>query len=238
VQIVKKAEKPFDIFIKEKAVLNKLIDESHEQEEVKTKDKTGEKTEAARKWMCANYYDIRTFGAVLSTGKNAGQVRGPIQLTFGRSVEPVVALEHSITRMAVATEAEAEKQSGDNRTMGRKFTIPYGLYLTHGFISAHLANQTTFNENGEDLQLFWDALKEMFDHDHSAARGMMSTRKLLVFKHSTALGNAPAHQLFDLINIKRRDESKPARAFSDYSVTSKAEIEKHLPQGVELIEML
>ena len=133
VQIVKKAERPFDIFIKEKAVLNKLIDESHEQDEVKTKEKIGDKTEAARKWMCANYYDIRTFGAVLSTGKNAGQVRGPVQLTFGRSVEPVVALEHSITRMAVATEAEAEKQGGDNRTMGRKFTIPYGLYFSKGF---------------------------------------------------------------------------------------------------------
>jgi CRISPR-associated protein Csd2 len=236
VQIVKKAEKPFDIFIKEKAVLNKLIDESHEQNEVKSKEKAGDKTDAARKWMCANYYDIRTFGAVLSTGKNAGQVRGPIQLTFGRSIEPVVALEHSITRMAVATEAEAEKQSGDNRTMGRKFTIPYGLYLAHGFISAHLAEQTGFNT--DDLQLLWDALKAMFDHDHSAARGMMSTRKLLVYKHNSALGNAPAHKLFDLIKVKRNDESKPARAFTDYSVTSKAEIDKQLPQGVELIEML
>lgn len=232
VQIVKKAEKPFDIFIKEKAVLNKLIDESHEQEVVKAKDKAGDKTEAARMWMCKNYYDIRTFGAVLSTGKNAGQVRGPVQLTFGRSIEPVVALEHSITRMAVATEAEAEKQSGDNRTMGRKFTVPYGLYLTHGFISAHLAEQTGFNE--DDLQLFWDALKSMFDHDHSAARGMMSTRKLLVFKHNTALGNAPTNQLFDLINIKRKDESKPARTFTDYAVS----IDKTVPQGVELIEML
>jgi CRISPR-associated protein Csd2 len=236
VQIVKKSEKPYDIFIKEKAVLNKLIDESHDQDEVKAKEKVGDKTEAARIWMCANYYDIRTFGAVLSTGKNAGQVRGPVQLTFGRSVEPVVALEHSITRMAVATEAEAEKQGGDNRTMGRKFTIPYGLYLTHGFISAHLAEQTGFND--DDLQLFWNALKTMFDHDHSAARGMMSTRKLLVFKHNTALGNAPAHQLFDLITVKRKDDLKPARAFSDYSITSKEEIVSKLPQGVELIEML
>jgi CRISPR-associated protein Csd2 len=239
VQIVKNAKRPYDIFIKEKAVLNRLIDESHEQEEVKIKDKTGDKTEAARKWMCANYYDIRTFGAVLSVGKNAGQVRGPVQLTFGRSIEPVVALEHSITRMAVTTEAEAEKQGGDNRTMGRKFTIPYGLYLTHGFISAHLAEQTGFNE--EDLQLLWDAFKTMFDHDHSAARGMMSTRKLLVFKHSTALGNAPAYQLFDLINVQCKDKSKPARVFSDYSITSKEEIEKKLKlisKEVELIEML
>lgn len=233
VQIVKGAEKHYDIFIKEKAILNQLIDESHEQEEVKSKEKIGDKTEAARKWMCSNYFDIRTFGAVLSTGKNAGQVRGPIQFTFGRSVDPVVALEHSITRMAVATEAEAEKQGGDNRTMGRKFTVPYGLYFSKGFISAHLAAQTGFND--ADLTLFWDALKNMFDHDHSAARGMMSTRKLIVFKHSTGLGSAPAHQLFDAIKIEKKDKSKPARSYSDYSVS----IDKSLiPQGVEVIELV
>ena len=182
---------------------------------------------------CANYYDIRTFGAVLTTGKNAGQVRGPIQLTFGRSIDPVVALEHTITRMAVTKEDDAEKQGGDNRTMGRKFTIPYGLYISKGFISAHLAAQTGFNE--DDLALFWKALKNMFDHDHSAARGMMSTCKLIVFKHSTALGNAPAHQLFDAIRIDRKDTTKPPRAFSDYTVT----IDKSLiPEGVELIEMI
>lgn len=233
VQMVKNAEKPFDIFIKEKAILNQLIDESHEQEEVKSKDKTGDKTEAARKWMCSNYFDIRTFGAVLSTGKNAGQVRGPIQFTFGRSVDPVVALEHSITRMAVATEAEAEKQGGDNRTMGRKFTVPYGLYFSKGFISAHLAAQTGFNE--DDLSLFWEALKNMFDHDHSAARGMMSTCRLIVFKHSTALGNAPAHQLFNAIKIERKDPNKPPRSFSDYTVSID---NSSIPSGVELIEML
>ncbi|MFH1118697.1 MAG: type I-C CRISPR-associated protein Cas7/Csd2 [Bacteroidota bacterium] len=233
VQIVKGAEKHYDIFIKEKAILNQLIDESHEQEEVKSKEKIGDKTDAARKWMCSNYFDIRTFGAVLSTGKNAGQVRGPIQFTFGRSVDPVVALEHSITRMAVATEAEAEKQGGDNRTMGRKFTVPYGLYFSKGFISVHLAAQTGFNE--ADLTLFWDALKNMFDHDHSAARGMMSTRKLIVFKHSTGLGSAPAHQLFDAIKIEKKDKSKPARSFNDYSVS----IDKTLiPQGVEVIELV
>lgn len=233
VQMVKNAEKPFDIFIKEKAILNTLIDESHEQKEVKSIDKTGDKTEAARKWMCANYYDIRTFGAVLTTGKNAGQVRGPIQLTFGRSIDPVVALEHTITRMAVTKEDDAEKQGGDNRTMGRKFTIPYGLYFSKGFISAHLAAQTGFNE--DDLVLFWEALKNMFDHDRSAARGMMSTCKLIVFKHSTALGNAPAHQLFDAIKIEKKDAAKPSRAFSDYTVT----IDKSLiPAGVEMIEMI
>jgi CRISPR-associated protein Csd2 len=205
-----------DIFIKEKAVLNTLIEESHQQNEVKNKIK-GEKTEAARKWMCTKYYDIRTFGAVMSTGANAGQVRGPIQLTFARSVEPVVVLEHSITRMAVATEAEAEKQRGDNRTMGRKFTVPYGLYRAHGFVSANLASQTGFSE--EDLNLFWEALLNMFEHDRSAARGLMSTRGLYVFEHSTALGNAPANQLFERINVKRKESSEgPARAFKDYEV--------------------
>ncbi len=206
-----------DIFIKEKGVLNVLIDEAHEQAAVKSKEK-GEKTEAARKWMCSKYYDIRTFGAVMSTGKNAGQVRGPVQLTFARSVEPIVALEHSITRMAVATEAEAEKQSGDNRTMGRKYTVPYGLYRAHGFVSAHLANQTGFSE--EDLNLFWDSLLNMFEHDRSAARGMMATRGLYVFEHSTALGNAPAHKLFERIVVERKAGSTgPARSFEDYVVT-------------------
>lgn len=222
----------FDVFVKEKAVLNLLIDEAHEQESVKGKEK-GEKTEAARRYMCDRYFDIRTFGAVMSTGKNAGQVRGPVQLTFGRSVEPVVTLEHSITRMAVATEAEAEKQSGDNRTMGRKNTIPYGLYVAHGFVSAHLAAQTGFSE--EDLRLLWDALCNMFEHDRSAARGLMSTRKLVVFEHENALGCAHAHALFDHVKIRRRNENGPARAFSDYEI----EIDKaNLPRGITIHEVL
>jgi len=210
-----------DIFIKEKGVLNTLIDEAHEQEAVKSKEK-GEKTEAARKWMCSKYYDIRTFGAVMSTGKNAGQVRGPVQITFARSIDPIVSLEHSITRMAVATEAEAEKQSGDNRTMGRKYTVPYGLYRSHGFVSAHLANQTGFSE--DDLNLFWDSLLNMFEHDRSAARGMMATRGLYVFEHSTALGNAPAYSLFDRITVDRKNTmTGPARSFEDYEVKVNAD---------------
>ena len=233
VQIVKNNQPSYDIFIKEKAVLNTLIDTAHDQEEVKTKEK-GEKTEAARKWMCQKYFDIRTFGAVMTTGKNAGQVRGPVQFTFARSVEPVVALEHSITRMAVTTEADAEKQSGDNRTMGRKYTVPYGLYLAHGFISPHLAAQTGFGE--EDLALLWDAIKNMFDHDHSAARGLMATRKLIVFKHNSALGNASAHQLFDLVKVERKtDDKNPARTFSDYEVKLDR---KGVPAGIEPIEMV
>lgn len=217
-----------DIFIKEKAVLNKLIDEAHEQDEVKAKEK-GDKTEAARDWMCKKYYDIRSFGAVMSTGRNAGQVRGPVQMTFGRSVDPIVALEHSITRMAVATEAEAEKQSGDNRTMGRKNTVPYGLYVSHGFISAHLASQTGFSK--DDLALFWDALVNMFEHDRSAARGLMATQKLVIFKHDGALGNAPAHKLFERVQIKRKDESKPPRSIHDYDITID---DKDLPPGISI----
>ncbi len=214
VSMVMKHERPYDIFVKEKAILNQLIKEAHEDPEVKEKDKN-KKTEAARAWMCRNYFDIRTFGAVMSTGDNAGQVRGPIQLTFARSVDPVVALEHSITRMAVATEAEAEKQGGDNRTMGRKYTVPYGLYRAHGFISAHLAEQTGFSQ--EDLDLFWKALIDMFEHDRSAARGLMSTRKLIVFKHGSALGNKPAHELFARVEHRRTTEG-PAREFSDYQI--------------------
>lgn len=215
IQITKNSQEFYDIFVKEKGILNKFIDESYEQEEVKSKEKPEKKVEAARGWMCRKYYDVRTFGAVMSTGKNAGQVRGPIQLTFSRSLEPIVTLEHSITRMAVATEAEAEKQSGDNRTMGRKYTVPYGLYKTHGFISAHLAAQTGFSK--EDLELFWKALQEMFEHDHSAARGLMSARALIVFEHETALGNKPAHELFERVTWKRSTEG-PARSFGDYAL--------------------
>lgn len=219
VQMVKDLQSPYKIFVQEKAILNNRIDEAHEQEDVKSKKDTGDKTAAARNWMCKEYYDIRTFGAVMSTGKNAGQVRGPVQFTFGRSVDPIVTLEHSITRMAVATEAEAEKQGGDNRTMGRKNTVPYGVYIAYGFFSPHLAAQTGFNE--DDLNLLWESLEHMFEHDRSAARGLMSTRKLIVFKHASALGNAPSHSLFDKISIKRKDEnaSSPARDFSDYTVT-------------------
>lgn len=229
VQVAKNCAAGYDIFIKEKAVLNKAIDAAHEDESVKS---SADKTSSARDFMCKEYYDIRTFGAVMSTGKNAGQVRGPVQLTFARSVDPVAAMEHSITRMAVATEKEAEKQGGDNRTMGRKATIPYGLYVCHGFISANLARQTGFSE--EDLSIFWEALKNMFDVDRSAARGLMSAQKLIVFKHDSALGNAPANKLFDLVKIAKKCEGAP-RAFKDYNVS----IEKaDIPAGVTIEEMI
>lgn len=229
VQIAKECAEGYDLFIKEKAVLNKSIDAAHEEESVKN---ATDKTSAARDVMCRKYFDIRTFGAVMSTGKNAGQVRGPIQLTFARSVDSIAAMEHSITRMAVATEKEAEKQGGDNRTMGRKATVPYGLYVCHGFISANLAKQTGFSE--EDLALFWNALKNMFDVDRSAARGLMSAQKLIVFKHDSVLGNAPANKLFELVKVEKKCVDAP-RSFSDYTVT----IDKNsLPAGVTVEEMI
>jgi CRISPR-associated protein Csd2 len=230
VQVAKGCVNGYDIFIKEKAILNTLIDNAHEAEEVKN---SKDKTQAARDVMCNRYYDVRTFGAVMSTGKNAGQVRGPIQLTFARSTDPIIASEHSITRMAVATEKEAEKQSGDNRTMGRKATVPYGLYVGYGFVSANLAKQTGFSE--EDLELFWEALKNMFDVDRSAARGLMSAQKLIVFKHDSELGNAPANKLFDLVKIEKKDNNDVPRSFFDYNVTIDTE---NLPQGVTIEEMI
>lgn len=231
VQSAKNLAEGYDIFIKEKAVLNTLIDQAYDTDMVKVaSDK--EKTAAARDVMCKKYYDIRTFGAVMSTGKNAGQVRGPIQFTFARSVDPIAVAEHSITRMAVATEKEAEKQSGDNRTMGRKSTVPYGLYVCHGFISANLARQTGFSE--EDLQLFFEALKNMFDLDRSAARGLMSAQRLIVFKHDSVLGNAPANLLFDQVKIEKRADIDVPRSFHDYEIA----IGKDIPHGVSVEELI
>jgi CRISPR-associated protein Csd2 len=218
---------PYEIYVKEKAVLNKQHERAYEgigkADLLKGDDKKrkgGDAVDEARQWMCKNFFDVRTFGAVMSLGVNCGQVRGPVQLTFARSISPIVALEHSITRMAVATEGEAEKQGGDNRTMGRKFTVPYGLYRAHGFVSAHLANQTGFSE--DDLALLWASLVNMFDHDRSAARGEMSTRGLYVFKHEGVLGDAPAHSLFDLIEVRQNDPAAAARTFADFSVSAPA----------------
>lgn len=236
VGMVKSEEPPFEIYVKEKAVLNRNHERAYKEFDLKPESKKlPKKEEDAKKvteWMCGNFFDIRTFGAVMSTEINAGQVRGPVQLNFARSVEPVVSAEHSITRMAVATEKEAEKQSGDNRTMGRKFTIPYGLYRCHGYVSANLARQTGFDE--EDLALLWDSLVNMLDHDRSASRGEMSPCGLYVFKHESAIGNAPARKLFDLIDVNRVNEG-PARSFKDYSVVVD---ESGLPSGVTLERIL
>ena len=236
-------EKRFEIYVREKAILNlqheraysalnlavtpeEQVPEATENEATDTKKKkpakdkrkgSAEEVALARQWMCQNFFDVRTFGAVMSTGINCGQVRGPVQLTFARSVEPIVALEHSITRMAVATEAEAEKQQGDNRTMGRKHTVPYGVYVAHGFVSSFLAKQTGFGQ--DDLELLWQALGQMFEHDRSAARGEMSTRGLYVFQHDSELGNAPAHALFERLQVQPKEASAVARSFDAYAVT-------------------
>lgn len=238
---------PYGIFVKEKSILNKTIEQAYNSlaidlqaapqdpadgnKRTKVGQGQGKEVDRAKEFLCQNFYDIRTFGAVLSTGANAGQVRGPVQFTFARSVDPVVALEHSITRMAVATDKEAEKQGGDNRTMGRKFTVPYGLYRAHGFVSAPLANQTGFSTT--DVELLWEALGLMFEHDRSAARGLMGTRKLIVFEHASAMGNASAQQLFEAVTVCKQDANKPARDFSDYGIA----IDKSkLPSGVALLE--
>ena len=194
---------------------------------------TREETLSGRDQMCRDYYDIRTFGAVMSlkSAPNCGQVRGPIQLSFARSIDPVVVSEHAITRMAVATQKEADKQSGDNRTMGRKFTVPYGLYMAHGFINPFLAKQTGFTD--DDLELFFTAMGQMFEHDRSAARGLMSAQKLIIFKHETPLGNAPANKLFDLVSVKRKAGVDVPRSFADYEVSIGA-----APNGIEIIDRL
>jgi len=221
---------PYSIFVRDKAVLNRAIvaawNEANEGIAIKTPEEKRKAEQSTQKWMCKKFYDIRSFGAVLATSdkeksdesdedkklrKTGGQVRGPIQLTFARSLEPVITLEHSITRMAVTNEKDFEKE----RTMGRKYTVPYGIYRTHGFISPFLAAQTGFST--EDLDLFWRALSEMFEHDRSAARGMMSTRHLIIFEHQTALGTKPAHELFGRVT-HRRTNTGPARTFSDYEI--------------------
>jgi len=231
------------IYMQEKAVLNeqhllgrKAVGLSNEsKEELKKLPKDEAKAREITAWMCANFFDIRSFGAVMTTGVNAGQVRGPVQMGFATSTDPVLPMEVSITRMAVTTAEEAEKQSGDNRTMGRKNIIPYGLYRAHGFISAKLAERTGFSP--DDLQLLWQALINMFEHDRSAARGEMAARKLIVFEHDSAMGNAPAHKLFEQVRVSRRDgqADSPARSYADYEVSIDA---AKLPAGVTLHEML
>ena len=234
----------YGIFVAEKGVLNRQIDAAYKEAGIdltaapasaedgktrKTQNKgQGSEVETARKQLCRTKYDVRLFGAVMSTGANAGQVRGPMQLTFSRSASPVAPLDVSITRMAVATEKEAEDQSGDNRTIGRKALISYGLYICHGFFSAPFAKQTEVT--AADLEVFWTALMNMWDLDHSAARGLMACRGLYVFSHDTALGNAPAHTLFAKLETRLRDGVPAPRRYEDYVVT----LNREMPSGVTL----
>jgi CRISPR-associated protein Csd2 len=235
VDIAREGQERYNIYIREKSVLSENRAPAYADPSVKDETDAGKKVKNARQWMCDNFFDVRTFGAVMSTKENnCGQVRGPVQINFAKSIEPVMPEELSITRMAVETPKEAKKQGGDNRTIGKKTLIPYGLYRVEGYVSAHFAQNTGFTE--EDLETLWEALINMFDHDHSASRGKVNARKLVVFKHTSKLGNAPAHKLFDLVSVKRSgDESTPARAFSDYAVTVDTSA---APEGVEVIEKL
>ena len=250
VQVTKKGTLRYDILVKSKEISNEEvfinaeiakafkelgIDLSKKTDlDGKKRDKDnraqGKEEQTGKAYMCNKFYDVRTFGAVLSTGLNAGQVRGPIQLTFARSVDTIVPAEHALT-VCVARD-EDKTYSSQVGIQGRKATVPYGLYVCHGFISANLAQQTGFSE--EDLQLFWEALKSMFDMDRSAARGLMSAQKLIVFKHDSVLGNAPANKLFDLVKVEKNTDSAP-RSFKDYNVT----IDKDaLPSGVAVEELI
>jgi CRISPR-associated protein Csd2 len=262
-ELAKAGQAGYAIYVEEGSILN----EKHRQayaairpdpekiaKEKKLNPQNDEEAIKLRRFMCDNFFDVRTFGAVMSTGINCGQVRGPVQLSFARSIEPVVPLEISITRMAATTADEkAKREDGgegeerrENRTMGRKHIVPYGLYRAHGFVSAKLAERTGFSE--ADLAFLWDALANMFEHDRSAARGEMAARKLVVFKHASALGNAQAHVLFDRIKVgravdgeirlpgdSRLDNAPPARSFTDYRVVIDRD---GLPEGVEAIEMI
>lgn len=231
VGLVKGEQPPFEIYVKEKAVLNRQHTRAYEAANLKSEaKKLPKKEEDARNltlWMCKNFFDIRAFGAVMTTEVNCGQVRGPIQFALGRSVDPIVVQEHAVTRCAVTNEKDLEKE----RTIGRKFTVPYGLYRLHGFINPHLAEQTTFSDS--DLELLWSAFANMFETDRSAARGEMSPQALIVFKHDSALGNAPAHKLFERVKVSRKpsDGNAPARAFADYDVTVD---DTNLPSGISI----
>lgn len=233
VALEKEGEPGHLIYMQEKSVLNNQHKQAYAALGIEPESKKLPKDEAKAReltaWMCKNFFDVRAFGAVMTTEVNAGQVRGPIQMAFATSVEPVLPLEVSITRVAVTNERDLEKE----RTMGRKHILPYGLYRAHGFISAKLAERTGFSE--DDLQLFWRALTNLFEHDRSAARGEMAARKLIVFKHDCAMGNAPAHVLFEKVKVSRKeqDATSPARSYADYHI----DIDRTLPDGVTVTEL-
>ncbi|MCG8507199.1 MAG: type I-C CRISPR-associated protein Cas7/Csd2 [Sphingomonadales bacterium] len=263
VELAKSDDPGFAIYVQEGAILNeqhrkayKAIrpDDTKVAKQARLNPQNDEEATRLRQFMCDNFFDVRSFGAVMSTGINCGQVRGPVQFTFAQSAEPIVPLEISITRMAATNEKEKkEREAGDddnertdNRTMGRKHIVPYGLYRAHGFISAGLAERTGFGEG--DLDLLFEALENMFEHDRSAARGEMASRKLILFKHASALGSAPAHALFDRVKVGRHvdgafreiddpglDNLPPARKFDDYAITIDRD---DLPDDVEIIERL
>jgi len=259
VTLAKAGESFYDIYVKERGILANEQRKAYEALKDEGVKASGQANEKARQWMCQNFYDVRTFGAVMTTGKiededkekykdlldlaakkhqwNCGQVRGPVQMTFARSVSPILSLEHSITRVALTNVSDTKKEAVESDEgekaasgqFGQKNTIPYALYCAYGFVSPQLAAQTGFSET--DLNLLWESLTYMFEHDRAAARGLMSARRLIVFEHASALGNAPAHKLFDLVGVKIKDESRPARNYRDYDVV----IDKdNIPSGVKM----
>lgn len=241
VETVREGEAGYRIYIKEGVPLNNSDNEAYIREETNDKDIAKKKKDdpdidrRIRDFMCSNFFDIRTFGAVMTTfvkaALNCGQVRGPVQLGFARSVDPIVQQEVTITRVAITKADDAEKKSTE---MGRKHIVPYGLYRAEGFVSANLARKSTGFSEG-DLALLWEAIINMFEHDHSAARGKMAVRELIVFKHESELGNAPAHKLFDAVTVTRNDASAPARAYADYTVSIN---EQAIPEGVTCSRMI
>lgn len=257
VALAKGDEAGHEIFVSERAILelqqkrawDAVIPEATDKERERL-PKDERKARELTRWMCANFFDVRAFGAVMSTkGANCGQVRGPVQFAFARSIEPILPLEISITRMAATTAADADRQ-GDIRTMGRKHIVPYGLFRAHGYVSACLAGDSSKGTgfSGDDLELLWEALERMFDHDRSAARGEMAARRLILFRHESRLGNAPAHKLFDRVSVKRVHGGEeyepgdprthnlpPARSWSDYAVQIDA---GDMPAGVEIVERI
>lgn len=238
VETVKENDENYRIYIKDTVPLNRSDADAIKALGISEDLKAAKKSDTdidrrLRNYMCEHYYDIRTFGAVMTTfvkgALNCGQVRGPVQLSFARSVDTIIPQEVTITRVAITTEADAEKKGTE---MGRKYIVPYALYRAEGYVSANLARKTTgFSE--DDLQLLWEAILNMFENDHSAARGKMAVRELIVFKHSSELGNAPAYKLFDAVTVQRKDPTTPARSYRDYTVT----VSDALPEGVSCERM-
>lgn len=249
VETVKEDAPGWRIYIKDSVPLNRSDNEAFAaagiegaaemkgeelKKQLKKAKEAGDVDRLLRDYMCSQFYDVRTFGAVMTTmvkgALNCGQVRGPVQLSFARSIDPVIPQEITITRVAISTEADAEKKSTE---MGRKYIVPYGLYRCEGYVSANLARKATgFSE--EDLALLWEALLNMFEHDHSAARGQMAVRELIIFKHASELGEAPAHRLFDTVQVARKDGVTAPRSYDDYTVTVE---EARLPEGVTCTRM-
>lgn len=234
VEIVKSGEPGFDIYVREGAVLNTQHRRAYDHFNLKPEDKKlpkdEEKAQAITRFMCDNFYDIRTFGAVMTTKVNCGQVRGPVQMGFARSIDPIVQHEVTITRVAVTSEEDAASKS---REMGRKHIVPYALYRLEGFVSASLAEKTGFSN--EDLDLLWEALENMLDHDRSATRGKMASRRLVIFQHASKLGNAPAQKLFDAVHVTRVEEIRPPRSYADYRIDVDVDA---VPEGVTVIDRL